>query len=305
MSVSIIIPVYNRAALLVRVLPSYLLQKHVHEVLIVDDGSDEPVEASVRALVGELDERVRFVRVERSVGLPAARNLGLEHVEAAYVLFGEDDVELAPNYVEALLAAMHEYGAAFTSGRLLLQHDDESMTAAIARARASEQSPGPRDNVAVFFDTARFANDEPLPFTHAISMAKRETYLRYRFNARLMAPTFMREDQELQLRVVRDGGTGWLVASTFALHLHKSRSEGGGTRRRGVAVRRTLSAGLNTWDVVSEHAESIAPFFPGLPAFALPTLATSYIVALDAKRQIFDRYPTMGRLLHRARHAAR
>lgn len=90
-TVSVIIPTYNRSALLSEAVDSVLTQTYgVHEIVIVDDGSDEPHRSALEALA----RRSRLIRVhalpfhgERS----RARNEGLARATGEYVVFLDDD----------------------------------------------------------------------------------------------------------------------------------------------------------------------------------------------------------------------
>ena len=88
--VSVIIPTYNRSALLMEAVESVLAQTHpIHEIVVVDDGSD----ASHRNALKELTRRSPLIRVyllphgERS----RARNEGLARATGDFVLFLDDD----------------------------------------------------------------------------------------------------------------------------------------------------------------------------------------------------------------------
>jgi glycosyltransferase involved in cell wall biosynthesis len=90
-TVSVIVPTCNRSALLVEAVESVLSQSHrVHEIIVVDDGSDP----SHR---GVLDALVRRSPQIRAVALPSrgersrARNEGLARATGDYVLFLDDD----------------------------------------------------------------------------------------------------------------------------------------------------------------------------------------------------------------------
>ena len=91
--VSVIIPTYNRKALLLESVNSCLGQtwKNV-EVIIVDDGSEDGTEALVSEMLASKwsVERVHYVR-QRNAGASAARNYGLRLAKGRYIQFLDSD----------------------------------------------------------------------------------------------------------------------------------------------------------------------------------------------------------------------
>ncbi len=87
--VSVILPTYNRTSTLGDAMASVLGQSFTDlELIIVDDGSTEDVEALVRRLT---DERIRYVRKERNEGAAAARNTGIALARGALIAFHDSD----------------------------------------------------------------------------------------------------------------------------------------------------------------------------------------------------------------------
>ena len=86
---SIIIPTYNRAALIAKTLDTVLTQTlYSYEVLIIDDGSTDNTEAIVQPY---LDDKVKYYKKENAERA-AARNYGTRLAKGAYVnLFDSDD----------------------------------------------------------------------------------------------------------------------------------------------------------------------------------------------------------------------
>lgn len=88
---SVVIPVYNRPEALLRAVHSCLQQSlDDWEVVVVDDGSDEPVAARLDSLG---DSRVSCVRVEPNQGVSNARNVGMDNAAGRYVAFLDSDDE--------------------------------------------------------------------------------------------------------------------------------------------------------------------------------------------------------------------
>lgn len=92
--VSVIIPVFNSAALIGTALDSVFAQTfHDTEVIVVDDGSEDH-DALNRALAGWGD-RIRYVR-QRNAGPASARNTGIAHAAGRLIAFLDADDEWLP-----------------------------------------------------------------------------------------------------------------------------------------------------------------------------------------------------------------
>ncbi|MBR0257675.1 MAG: glycosyltransferase family 2 protein [Synergistaceae bacterium] len=86
---SVIIPTYNRKALLAEAISSVLNQTQTSlEVIVVDDCSTDGTEDFVR---GMNDERVRYVRNEKNSGQEYSRMIGFRQARGKYVTFLDDD----------------------------------------------------------------------------------------------------------------------------------------------------------------------------------------------------------------------
>lgn len=92
---TIIVPTYNRPAMLAEALDSVQRQTvDDFECVVVEDGPPESV-----ARIPD-DPRFRLIRHEHNRGLSAARNTGLEHASGAFVTFLDDDDWLRPDRLE-------------------------------------------------------------------------------------------------------------------------------------------------------------------------------------------------------------
>jgi len=109
-SVSVILPTFNRAPLLTRSIASVLAQTFDDfELIVVDDGSQDGTEAVVKDLP---DERIRYLRLPRNLGLPAARNAGLARARGAFLAFQDSDDEWHREKLERQMDAMRANPAA-------------------------------------------------------------------------------------------------------------------------------------------------------------------------------------------------
>ena len=95
-TVSVIIPTYNRAHLIVRAIQSVLNQTYQDfELIIVDDGSTDNTEEVIRKFQ-EQDKRVKYIRHEKNRGGSAARNTGIKNAKGEYIAFQDSDDEWLP-----------------------------------------------------------------------------------------------------------------------------------------------------------------------------------------------------------------
>lgn len=100
--ISVVIPTYNRAHLLKRILPSYL-QPSVKEVIFINDASTDNTEEVLREISSK-ERRVRWQTLERNSKQAAAKNAGLALVTTRYVYFGDDDSYLVDDMLGIMLA---------------------------------------------------------------------------------------------------------------------------------------------------------------------------------------------------------
>ena len=103
MDISIIVPTRNRSALLAMTLRSALRQQNVDmEVIVVDEASNDNTPAM---LAGLGDARVRVLRHDSALGLPAARNHGASEASGEWLAFLDDDDLWAPDKLARQLEA--------------------------------------------------------------------------------------------------------------------------------------------------------------------------------------------------------
>lgn len=145
--VSVVIPTFNRAAIVTRAIDSALVQTYGDiEVIVVDDGSSD----GTRDVVASYGGRVRYF-YQQNAGVSAARNAGLRNVRGEYVAFLDSDDAWKPWRIEAQVAALTrhpEAGLAWTdmtavddSGRVIDERHLRVMYAAHGRVNINERMP--------------------------------------------------------------------------------------------------------------------------------------------------------------------
>lgn len=95
-SISVVVPTYNRAKLVTEAIDSLLSQTRVpDEIIVVDDGSTDDTLTTLQ----RYPLPVRVIERENG-GLAVARNTGLEHATGDLIAFLDDDDTLTPRSIE-------------------------------------------------------------------------------------------------------------------------------------------------------------------------------------------------------------
>ena len=122
--VSIILPTYNRAAVLPHAINSVLAQSYRHfELIIVDDNSPDDTRAVVDSFQ---DSRIRYVKNEPNLRLPRALNRGFSLAQGELLTWTSDDNLLCPNAIEKMVALIQQKPCDFVYADYYLFSDLDS-----------------------------------------------------------------------------------------------------------------------------------------------------------------------------------
>jgi len=104
MKISVVIPTYNRPALLLEAVKSVVAQTHLNwEVVIVDDGSNPAI--PIDQLKSLLGDNAILLRHDKSCGVACAKNAGIKAATGEIISLLDDDDLLGQSALERIDAA--------------------------------------------------------------------------------------------------------------------------------------------------------------------------------------------------------
>lgn len=203
---SIVIPTYNRAAILQETLAAVLSQTCTDfEVLVVDDGSTDHTQ---EAVAGFRDERISYyykANEERSI----ARNYGAERAKGDYLIFLDSDDRMERTHLHALsqfLEQERHIPDFIFSGYKILDPDDHSTVYSYG--------------LEGFFSAKKLVYGNYLGCS-AVTI-RREVFSAHRFNTDPNLILF--EDWELWLRVIDSHRLHCIASKSIIMVNHRGRS---------------------------------------------------------------------------------
>jgi len=191
-SVSVIIPVYNRAVSVLRAIESVFAQTFpVGEIIVIDDGSTDGTPEAIRRHFGS---RVRLI-TQANRGPSASRNVGLRSAQCDWVAFLDSDDLWHPQKLEMQFAALHHFGEqarfCFTNNSFTGASNFSATVFELADFHPAEQL----GNIA---DAAQRIAEEREPFFTSSILAERRLLLDA---GGFDADVILREDSDLFFRV--------------------------------------------------------------------------------------------------------
>lgn len=113
--ISIVIPVYNTGEPMRACLDSVLAQTYNNlEILLVDDHSTDQLTLDLLQKYIHKDSRFTLLTSQENNGLPATRNIGINHANGKYITFLDSDDQFVPDFVERMHDAVVRNDTDFT-----------------------------------------------------------------------------------------------------------------------------------------------------------------------------------------------
>ena len=106
MHLSVIVPVYNEAPTVKKVLSSLVKVKEVKEVIVVNDGSTDGTEKEIKKVKSK---KIKYFK-KKNGGKGSAVRLGLSKVTGDYTLIQDADLEYDPREIPLLLEPLDREG---------------------------------------------------------------------------------------------------------------------------------------------------------------------------------------------------
>jgi glycosyltransferase involved in cell wall biosynthesis len=120
--ISVVIPTFNRSALLRQALQSLLGQDAAGcrvEIIVVDNNSTDDTRDVVASLAGSDGTRMVYLKEDRQ-GNSFAKNTGIERANAPIVAFTDDDVRVANDWIRTIMDTFDANpGTTFIGGKVL------------------------------------------------------------------------------------------------------------------------------------------------------------------------------------------
>ncbi len=244
--VTVIIPTCGRVELLRGLLPRYLDEDPVSEVIVVWDGSGpEPTFAL---------DGVRVMRNHRTRGLPGARNAGLDACSTPFFCFGEDDAWPEPG-------AIAEMRAVWAPGRLVGPNLFEQLQPEQTAAEVREQLVvlgKRRTRWRMAWTNDVYPSDRAVQRgVTALVLGKLDEFDGVRFDEGIVGPTFHMEDIDFQLSAIEQGILPFMATRAHWVHLFRESTGSTGSRDSRALGRYIASVYRNDLRVYRRHRDVI------------------------------------------------
>lgn len=239
--ISVVIPTLNRADALRSNLPSVQELEGVGEIVIVIDARSTDDTPAVAKELG--DPRVRVERPGCS-GLPALRNAGVDATSGDWVLFGEDDCRMPPDYAVRLRSEAVAHEAEVAGAPWLHLREGVDFRDAYEKAR-SDGGRAPRlDHPGGMPRAAQIT-----PFMPALCIVRRDVFEHIRFDEGYVGNAF-REESDFLVRALRHGYRCILTPETASYQV--GQWPGGARTSR---LRYEWLCARNNWRFLKRHGD--------------------------------------------------
>lgn len=247
--IAIVMPSYNRAHTLRTTLPLYL-DLPIAQLILVDDGSTDD---TPQLLATFDDHRLTYIRNDRRLYQPAARNIGIRAATQPYILMGEDDVIMDEAYVRTLFHHLQQLDTQVVAGRLIAMGRGEDTAAALQRS--NREAPSKlihADSLSGDF-SCTFPAPVQTPMLHACSLFPRDLALQHPYHEHYRGNA-LREETDFYMQLHQAGAQLHFCSDAVAYHMYHD--YGGGCRSN--LLRYILSCLVNNHHFLDRHYHTLS-----------------------------------------------
>lgn len=253
--VSIIIPTYDRSKTLRDVIGSYIKQKGVGELIIIDDGSMSSYSDTIAYIDAETKKKniiFKYVKNGTNMGAGYCRNLGVTMASCDYILWGEDDAFLSDDYLLILKRKCNEKTIVFGSiyYGITPQMEKNSIVKTIMQQKDVDK---PIFNFNVFegYYRKNVRNDQEVPFGHALILVPKKAYENITYYENYKVNGY-REESDAQVQMVKKGYKIIYTSETSCFHFPWTATQTGGQHKNST-LKTELYTIKNTFIFYDRH----------------------------------------------------
>lgn len=230
--ITMIVPTYNRAHTLRRVIASYYGQELVSEIVFVSDaGTDDSEHVVLQHASGYPHINTCFVKNAKRSGASHSRNVGVARARNDFILFCDDDEYLEKNYAATCLIKLIAHGAGAVSGRRVYMRTGETREQAVSRFGHGVRQAKPfRKLICEYVNAAHFDADVRLPLTNAVILTHRCLLERFPYDEFYARGNGYREESDYQMNLFVHGYDIIVTNECHSIHLPMSQVRSGGQR---------------------------------------------------------------------------
>lgn len=256
MEISVIIPTKDRLAYLKRVLPSYLLQREVKEIVIVIDGSTDGTREFLNVFCKQ-NKKVRYLDNGINRGVPFAKNRGIDSVKYDYTFIAEDDLELTKDFFKILSKHLQKTKGDVICARNIFRGDDETAEESIVRTNKLHL-PYVNMHTIELKPSMNIKEDKNEPIIAAPMLAKTSIFREVKFDE-IYKVNFWREETDFQLSAREKGYKLFCCPHAICFNYMIKNDRGGVHAAAGLRSEKWVI--INNWRFINKHEQFIKENF--------------------------------------------
>lgn len=224
--VTVVIPTFNRAHLLEKIIPTYF-QDHVGSVVVVNDNSSDNTQ-NILEILSKKYENLVVVNNRKNIKQTGCKNIGIELAESEYIYFGDDDSYIIPGTISNLLKVIDLKKCEIASARALYFGDEDSEVELIKKYNRFASSSLDLVDLNLMKVNFTLLVDSPLevPISQSCFLIKTNLAKKVMFS-RLFIGNCYREESDFLIRCNALGARNFYTSASCQINLPRNIASGG------------------------------------------------------------------------------